>query len=400
MKKVAVFLLILTGVSSASAQQTVIRASLLLDGKGGERKDVDIVVEGEKIVRLAKPSGKAAYDLTGLTITPGWIDTHAHIGSHFNKEGRFAGMGSNKSETAEESTLLVAANAYATLMGGFTTIQSPGQAEDKPLRDDINAGRLPGPRILTSLTPLTLNSGTPDQLRAKVRQLKADGADLVKLFATKSIRDGGAQTMSDAQITAVCSEAKAIGMRAIVHAHSSHAAIVAAQTGCTSIEHGALLDDAALQVFADRGVYFDPNFAVLQNYFDNKAKYLGIGNYTEEGFAYMKKAQPMTADVLRRAIAKHVKVVLGTDAMAGLAGNNSNEFVFRVRAGQKPMDAIVSGTSLAAESLGLQKQIGTIAPGMDADLVAVAGNPLTDITSVHQVRFVMKSGKVFKNVTK
>src|SRR5690348_8900712 len=142
--------------------------------------------------------------------------------------------------------------------------------------------------------------------------------------------------------------------------------------GCTSIEHGTFLDDKTLQLMADRNVYFDPNFLVLHNYLDNKPKFLGIGNYTEEGFAAMEKGLPLVADVIRRARAHHVKIVLGTDAVAGSHGRNAEEFIYRVKdGGEKPMDAIISGTSVAAESLGMAGSIGAIAPGMQADLVAV-----------------------------
>ena len=135
---------------------------------------------------------------------------------------------------------------------------------------------------------------------------------------------------------------------------------------------------------------------MLHNYLDNKPKFLGIGNYTEEGFAYMEKAIPMMADVMKRAMAHHVKIVLGTDAVAGAHGRNAEEFIYRVRDGGQPaMDAIVSGTSLAAEALGLQDKIGIIAEGMEADIVAVAGNPLDDITAVRRISFVMKGGRVY-----
>src|SRR5205814_9524997 len=171
-----------------------------------------------------------------------------------------------------------------------------------------------------------------------------------------------------------CSEAKALGLRSVVHAHASAGADAAVRAGCTSIEHGAFLDDATLQLMADRGVFFDPNFLVLHNYLENKPKFLGIGNYTEEGFAYMQKAIPQMSDVLKRAMAQHVKLVLGTDAVAGAHGRNAEEFIYRVRdGGQPPMDAIVSGTSAAAESLRLGDKIGSITPNMAADIVAVDG---------------------------
>jgi len=378
----------------ASAQSITIKTSTILDGKGGILRNKMIVVEGGRIVRVRDARGAATYDLTGMTVMPGWIDTHVHLGWHFNKEGRLE----QGKEAPEQAALYAEGNAYATLMGGFTTVQSVGSAIDGDLRDLINAGVIPGPRILTSLRAVTENTGDPEKIRAYVRKMKEDGADVIKLFATASIRDGGKQTMTDEQVLATCSEAKALGLRSVVHAHAPGGARAAVMAGCTSVEHGALLDDATLQLIAEHGTYFDPNFLVLHNYLDNKPKFLGIGNYTEEGFAYMEKAVPMMADVMRRAMAHHVKIVLGTDAVAGAHGRNAEEFIYRVKDGGQPaMDAIISGTSLAAEALGLQDKVGTIAEGMEADIVAVAGNPLEDITVVRKVGFVMKGGRVFKN---
>jgi imidazolonepropionase-like amidohydrolase len=378
----------------ASAQSITIKTSTILDGKGGILRNKMIVVEGGRIVRVRDARGAATYDLTGMTVMPGWIDTHVHLGWHFNKEGRLE----QGKEAPEQAALYAEGNAYATLMGGFTTVQSVGSAIDGDLRDLINAGVIPGPRILTSLRAVKENTGDPEKIRAYVRKMKEDGADVIKLFATASIRDGGKQTMTDEQVLATCSEANALGLRSVVHAHAPGGARAAVMAGCTSVEHGALLDDATLQLIAEHGTYFDPNFLVLHNYLDNKPKFLGIGNYTEEGFAYMEKAVPMMADVMRRAMAHHVKIVLGTDAVAGAHGRNAEEFIYRVKDGGQPaMDAIISGTSLAAEALGLQDKVGSIAEGMEADIVAVAGNPLEDITVVRKVGFVMKGGRVYKN---
>jgi len=277
-------------------------------------------------------------------------------------------------------------------------VQSLGSAIDGDLRDLIARGVIPGPRIITSLRSVNENTGDPEKIRAYVRKMKDDGADVIKLFATASIRDGGKQTMTDEQVQATCGEAKALGLRSVVHAHAPGGALAAVKAGCTSVEHGAFLDDATLQTMSEHGTYFDPNFLVLHNYLENKPKFLGIGNYTEEGFAYMEKGIPMMADVLKKAVAHHVKIVLGTDAVAGSHGRNAEEFIYRVKdGGQGTMDAIVSGTSLAAESLGLQDKIGTVAEGMEADIVAVAGNPLEDITAVRKVVFVMRAGHVYKN---
>jgi imidazolonepropionase-like amidohydrolase len=170
--------------------------------------------------------------------------------------------------------------------------------------------------------------------------------------------------------------------------------------GCKQIEHGVFATDEVLKLMADKGVYFDPNIGVvLQNYLQNKAKFLGIGNYNEEGFAYMEKGLAINAAMIKKAVATpNLLLVVGTDAVAGAHGHNANEIVERVKQGnQKPMDAIVSATSVSARSLGLEKTIGTLAPGYEADLVALRGDPLTDITAVTRVAFVMKGGKVYKH---
>ena len=385
-------------IAMGFAEPIVIKTTTLLDGKGHVLKNKEIVVDGSRIARVSDAKGRATYDLSGLTVMPGWIDTHVHLGWHFNKENRLDQGGRGSKETPQQTALYAEGNAYATLMGGFTTVQSLGGAIDGDVRDLVSAGLIPGPRVITSLRSVNENTGTPEEIRAYVRKMKEDGADVIKLFATKSIRDGGEQTMTDEQVKATCGEAKKLGLRSVVHAHAPGGAKAAVMAGCTSVEHGAFLDDETLQLMADHGTYFDPNFLVLHNYLENKPKFLGIGNYTEEGFAYMEKGLPLMSTVMQKAMAHHVKIVLGTDGVAGAHGRNAEEFIYRVKDGkQGAMDAIVSGTSLAAESLGLGDKIGTVADGMEADLVAVQGNPLDDITVVRHVVFVMKGGKVFRN---
>ena len=378
-------------------QAVVIRTSALLDGRGHVLKNTDLVIEGGRITAIRDARGNAAIDLTGMTVMPGWIDTHIHATWYFNADGRLEQGGRGAKSTPQQAALAAAANLYATLMGGFTTVQSLGAELDADLRAQIASGAIPGPRLLTSLRQLNENTGDPAQIRQFVRQMKAGGADVVKLFATASIRDGGKMTMTPEQITAACGEATAQGLRSVVHAHSSDGARAAVMAGCTAIEHGTFLDDATLELMARRGVYFDPNFLVLHNYLDNKSKFLGIGNYTEEGFASMEKGLPLVAEVLKRARAHRVKVVLGTDGVAGAHGRNAEEFIYRVKeGGDTPLDALTSGASVAAESLGMADRIGAIAEGMQADLVAVEGDPLTDITAVRRVAFVMKTGKIYR----
>ncbi len=388
----------LGSVTVRSQSQTIrIHAATVLDGTGRIVRNATIVVQGSKILSVdSGASGPPTYELGGMTVTPGLIDVHTHVGWHFDKNGRFA---ARRGDPADE-ILYSAENAYLTLMAGFTTIQSPGQPNDVPLRDAIARGVLPGPRILTSIRQINENSGTPDEIRDKVRQLKRDGADVVKIFASASIRDGGKQTMSDAQLQAVCGEANALGMRTMVHAHSPESIKASVNAGCQQIEHGVFANDEVLKLMADKGVYFDPNVGVvLQNYLRNRDRYEGIGNYNAEGFAYMETGLAINAAMMKRAVATpHLLIVNGTDAVAGAHGHNADEIVERVRQGNmKPMDAIVSATSLSARSLRLEKTIGTIAPGYDADIVALDGDPLTDITAVTRVAFVMKGGTVYKN---
>jgi imidazolonepropionase-like amidohydrolase len=380
------------------AQDIVLRAGTLLDGRGGVSRSVNVVVEGARIKNVGLPSGaRVSYDLSRLTVLPGLIDTHVHIATHFGKNGR----ATNEGERAEESMLYEAENAYAMLVNGFTTTQSIGARLDVPLRAAISRGMLPGPRLLTSIAPVDETTGTPDQIRQFVRQIVAERADVVKIFASKSIRDGGGQSLTQAQIDAACDEAKKFGKRTWVHAHADSAVRAAVLAGCWAVTHGTQVTDATLGLMAARGVFFEPNIGLLlQNYLENKDRYLGIGNFTESGFALMEKGVPQSLAMFRRALSvKGLKLVMGTDAGAGAHGQNAREIVYRVQnGGQSAMDAIVGATSLAAEALGMKETIGVIAPGFEADLIAVDGDPLTDITALRRVVFVMKGGRVLKNI--
>src|SRR5579863_3061831 len=218
-----------------------IRAGTLLDGKGEVRHDVTIVVQHGKILRLEQSQGNPTYNLSKLTVLPGWIDVHDHITWHFGPNGR----AEDKDETPAQAALAEAGNAWVTLLAGFTTIQSLGSIEDKDLRAAINAGKIPGPRILTALRPIVDPRLTPEQIREAVRKLKADGADVVKIFASKSIREGGGQTLSDEQLQAACGEAKAQSLRSLVHAYKS-AIRASALAGCTEVEHGTYATDEDL----------------------------------------------------------------------------------------------------------------------------------------------------------
>jgi imidazolonepropionase-like amidohydrolase len=387
-----VFICALAAAASLAAQEksTVIAVGSLIDGLGQATRDTRIVVRGAKIVAIDPKASPIDYDLRGATITPGWIDTHIHLNWHFDANHKSV----SGNEKPEDAALYSAEGAWITLRGGFTTVQSVGALIDKAVRDRITLGLLPGPHILTSLRQITDRSGDPEALRSLVRQTKADGADVIKLFATSGLGAGGNQTMSDAQIQATCGEAAAVGLRSVVHAIGDAGARAAVAAGCTSIEHGTFLTDTTLDLMAARGTYFDPNLLVLHNYLDNRDGFA----FSAETLATLEKGIAPTIDVLRRARARRVKIIFGTDAVAGAHGRNAEEFIYRVRdAHETPMDAIMSATSVSAASLGLGSRIGAIAPGFDADLVAVDGNPLTDVTAVRRVVFVMKGGNIYRN---
>ncbi len=375
----------------------------LLDGRGRARENVTVTVQGSKIVAVeAGSKAKPTYELRSLTLMPGGIDTHVHIGWHFELNGR-SHDDEHVTETPAQMALFDVEDAVMTVRGGVTTVQSLGAPEDKDLRDWIARGIIPGPRILTSLEPLSEETGGPEQMRAAVRQRKEQGADVIKIFASKSIRDGGAPTLTQEQLDAACGEAKAQGLRSAVHAHGPESVRRAVLAGCGSIEHGALLDAETLKFVADHGAYFDPNLdLVFRNYFENKEHFLGIGNYTEEGFAQMRKAVPLALAMFKQALkTPGLKIVFGTDALAGSHGRNLEELIYHVKVGgQDPMAAIVSATSQAAESLHLGDRIGTVAPGFEADLIAVDGDPLKDMDALRRVVFVMKGGQVVKNETR
>jgi len=374
-----------------------IKASRVIDGKGNVTENGRVVIRDGKIVSIDQEPN-ATYDLTGMTLLPGFIDVHDHVYWHFNQQGRLHGRGDGEDEVQAE--LSAAGEAWKTLQGGFTTVQSPGSTEDKDLRDWINAGRIPGPRILTSLQPFSNPRIQPDSLRALIRLRKSQGADFIKIFASESIRTGGAQTLSLAQLQALCGEATAQGLRTLVHAHSDASVRTAVMAGCTQIEHGIFVADSTLTFMADQGTIFDPQCGlVFHNYLDNWSHYDGIGNYNDEGKASMEKGIGLALDGFTRALATPgLTLTYGTDAVAGAHGREREDMVCLANeVHADPMRVLTMATSVNAASMNMSDQIGSIAPGMDADLVAVAGNPLDDITAVRDVRFVMKGGTVYRN---
>jgi imidazolonepropionase-like amidohydrolase len=378
--------------------RVTLKAARLIDGRGNVFNDAVITVTGSKITAVGPQTSASApitHDLGAATLMPGMIDVHVHPEYFFGPGGKYG----ERNLPAGYEKQAVEANLRAMLMAGFTTVQSLGWPGDRELRESIAAGQTIGPRLLTSLEQIIPKAGeTPDALRARVRQLKRNGADVIKLFASASIRDGGKMNVTEQQIAAVCGEAKAQGLRSIVHAHDSRSIIASVKAGCSEIDHGMFADAPAIKAMKVANVFFDPQIGlVLQNYIEHKDQYMGTGNYTAQGFVVMEQTVPTLPAMFKKALAAGLRMPMGTDAVAGAHGQNAREIIVRVReGGQKPMDAIISATSLSAESLNLGDTIGSIKPGYQADIVAVAGNPLTDITALRNVTFVMKSGTVFK----
>ena len=382
-------------------ETTVLRAARVLDGRGAVLEDRDLVVRDGRIVEIvARGAGRGdrVYDLNAVTVLPGYIDTHVHIGNHFDDDGKVHREENDPS--VAHMTLHGAENAYRTLMNGITTMQSLGSPRDAELRAWIDRGEVPGPRLLSSLGAVREDTGTPDEIRAFVRDRAAAGADVIKVFASTSIRFGGVTNLSAAQLEAACGEARAQGLRSVVHLHRSDALRLVADAGCTQVEHGWILEPGDVDVFVESGMYLGNQIDLLfRNYEERGDRYAGVGGYTLEGFANLQASRPGALAFFRAAAATPgVRIVYSTDANAGSHGANTDELVAYVeQGGQDPMDAVVSATSLAAESLGMEDRIGAIATGLEADIIALDGDPLTDPAALGRVVFVMRGGHVYKN---
>ncbi|MHB1328826.1 MAG: amidohydrolase family protein [Gemmatimonadales bacterium] len=389
----------LPGYSSAQDGPITIFAGRVIDGQGGVHRNATVVVDRGRILRIEPRKLDApVYDFPRATIIPGLIDLHVHPTWYINRNGRMHVAGDGDSPAT--ATLAAAANAHRTLMAGFTTVVSLGAPEDRDLRDAILAGGTPGPRLLTSLAPITDSALAPDQLRAQVRERVAAGADLIKVFASARLADGGRPTFRAPQLEAICREARAAGVRSFVHAHSDESIQAAVEAGCDRIEHGLLATRASLELMAAKQVSFGPQCGLIfRNYLDNRRWFQGLPGMGDDFFTAMERAGPLAVGVLREAFGvPSLTIGFGTDAFAGSHGRNAADLVCRVRqAGQRPMDALLSATSVNARILGLDREIGTLAAGYHADLVVLDGNPLDDITAVERVLMVMRGGRVYRH---
>lgn len=387
-------------VEAVDERDIVLRASRVLDGRGEVLEDRDIVVRHGRIVDIVargSASEGTVYDLTSLTVLPGYIDTHVHITHHFDENGKYDG---DEDPDLGHVTLYAVENAYKTLMSGVTTIQSLGRDDDAHLREWIARGIVPGPRVLTSLGAIRASTGSPAELRRYVRSKKAEGADVIKIFASTSIRLGGVTNMTAEQLNAACGEARDVGLRTVVHAHRPDGITLAAEAGCSQIEHGWLADRAALEVIAESGMYFGNQIDLLfRNYAENGERFDGVGSFTMEGLQNLQESRTGALEVFRESLqVPGLNIVYNTDANAGAHGQNAEEIIAYVeQGGQRPMDTIIAATSRAAESLGLGDSIGTIAKGMEADIIALDGDPLTDTAALGRVVFVMRAGDVYRH---
>ncbi|TAN24056.1 MAG: amidohydrolase [Acidobacteria bacterium] len=387
------------GQPAAAPPTAIIEASAVITGRGNELHNTRILVQDGRIAAIGPDvtsPGAVVYDLRGQTVLPGFIDVHEHLTRHFGSNGN----ADDPRESQQQRTLGVVNNLWVTLMAGFTTVQSVGEPQDLVLRQYVQQGIIPGPRILTSYQDIYGSPyvGDDTTLRAKVDMLKYEGADLVKIFASDSIRDGANPILTLHQLQVLCGEARRVGLRTLVHAYrgSVHNAIAA---GCTEVEHGTYGTQADLTFMAQKGVYFDPQIGlVIQNYIEHQKQFFGNGDYDASGFARMKQAMAINDKLFQEAVhTPGLKVVMGTDAVAGAFGHQEEEIIARIKLGQPAMDALDAATSLNAESLSLGSKIGTLAPGYRANIIAVAGDPLANPDFLRKVSFVMKDGTVYKD---
>lgn len=387
------------GEPAAAPPTAILEVSTALDGRGQVLHNTRILVEHGKISAIGPDltaAGAVWYDLRGQTVMPGLIDVHVHLTRHFGPNGQ----ADDARENPMQATLGAANNLWVTLQAGFTTVQSVAEPDDVTLKQYVAKGITPGPRILTAINPISGSPrvGNDDVLRARVEMLNYQHADLVKIFASQSIRSGAGETLTLDQLQALCGEANTLGLRTLVHAYrgSVHNATIA---GCTEVEHGTYSTQPDLDLMAARGTYFDPQVGlVIQNYIAHQKQFFGSGNYDASGFAAMRTALAINKKLFQDAIhTPHLKVVMGTDSVAGAFGHQAEEIIARIEAGQPALDAIDAATALNAESLRLGSEIGSLAPGLDADIIAVSGDPLTDAAALRNVSFVMKGGTVYKD---
>ncbi|MGC2195396.1 MAG: amidohydrolase family protein [Terriglobales bacterium] len=401
--------------------RVIIHAGRVLDVKTGNTLTSQaIVIEGDKIVSVgpaadAKPApGTETIDLPNATVLPGLIDAHTHL-TFDPKNLGYEGLGISTPREA----LMGARNARVTLQAGFTTVRNVGAGgySDVALRDAINDGDVPGPRMLVSGPAMGITGGHCDNnllapeyhaselgvadgvdaVRHKVRENIKYGADLIKICATGGVMSKGddpnASQYTREEMKAIVEEAHRLGRKVAAHAHGAEGVSWASDAGVDSIEHGHLMDDNSIATLKKNGTYIVPTLYLMDWNRENLSK----RNAPDFVVRKMQSVSAVGQNNLKKAFAAGVKVAFGTDAAVYPHGLNAHEFAVYVRLGMTPLQAIQTATINDADLLGWSSKIGTLEPGKWADLIAVDGDPLKDVTTLEQVKFVMKGGEVVKN---
>jgi imidazolonepropionase-like amidohydrolase len=411
-----------TSAPATNPKTVVIRAGHLLDVKTGKTlSNQTIVIQGDKIVSVSdtRVPDTGAYvnpqiiDLSNATVLPGLIDAHTHLTMTTN-----FGYSALAISIPREA-LYGARNARVTLDAGFTTVRNVGASgyTDVALRDAINAGDVPGPRMLVSGPPLGITGGHCDEnllpiewhiqsegvadgieaVQRKTRETIKYGADLIKICATGGVLSHGdnpqASQYTLEEMKAIVTDAHRLGRKVAAHAHGSQGILWASEAGVDSIEHGSYIDDVAIAEMKKNGTYLVPTLYLMDWFFENAEKIGTPAELIAKGHEVMPAARKNVA----RAFAAGVKIGFGTDAAVYPHGLNAHEFAVYVKLGMTPLQAIQTATINDADLLGWSDKVGTIEPGKWADIVAVDGDPLADVTTLERVKFVMKGGEVFRN---
>ncbi|MFZ3342679.1 MAG: amidohydrolase family protein [Terriglobales bacterium] len=425
-RRLSAFALLLCCVSFSLAQDghpsktVVVRAGHLLDVKTGKMlSNQTIVIRGDKIVSVGDstnqtvPADATVIDLSNATVLPGLIDAHTHLTFATNFGYSTLGV------SIPREALTGARNARVTLDAGFTTVRNVGADgfTDVALRDAINAGDVPGPRMLVSGPPLSITGGHADNnllpfeyhatsdgvadgvegVRHMVRQNIKYGADLIKFMASGGVLSHGdnpqASQYTEEEMRTIVEEAHRLGRKVAAHAHGAQAILWAARAGVDSIEHGSYIDDAGIAEMKKDGTYLVPTL-YLGDWFLANAERIGT---PAELIAKGRVVIPEARKNIARAFAAGVKVGFGTDAAVYPHGLNAHEFAVMVKLGMTPLGAIQAATVNDADLLGWSDKVGTVEAGKFADLIAVDGDPLADVTTLERVKFVMKGGEVVRN---